>query len=234
MFNDKKFIAVIPARSGSKGLPGKNIKELCGKPLIVYTIETALKSKVFDKVIVSTDSMEIAEIAKKAGAEIPFLRPKELATDTADSMDVLIDAIKFLEEKGEKFDYIMKLQPTSPLRTEEDIRKSVKLLFEKNADSIISISECQHHPLWCNTIDKDLKMYNFIKEEIKNKNRQELPKYYEINGLIFLSNIEKLLKLKEWYGKNSYAYISNNKNAIDIDNIIDFNFVENLMRNKEC
>lgn len=131
MFNDKKFIAVIPARGGSKGLPGKNIKELCGKPLIVYTIETALKSKIFDKVIVSTDSLEIAEIAKKAGAEIPFLRPKELATDTADSMDVLIHAIKFLEEKGEKFDYIMKLQPTSPLRTEEDIRKSVKLLFEK-------------------------------------------------------------------------------------------------------
>lgn len=100
MFNDKKFIAVIPARSGSKGLPGKNIKELCGKPLIVYTIETALKSKVFDKVIVSTDSMEIAEIAKKAGAEIPFLRPKELATDTADSMDVLIHAIKFWKKRG--------------------------------------------------------------------------------------------------------------------------------------
>lgn len=234
MYRDKKFLAVIPARGGSKGLPGKNIKDLCGKPLIAYTIETALNSKVFDKVIVSTDSLEIAKTAEKYGAEIPFLRPVELATDTADSMDVLIHAMNYLKDIGEEFDYIVKLQPTSPLRTVEDIQKSIELLFEKGADSIISISECQHHPLWCNTLTSDLRMNNFIKEEIKNKNRQELPVYYQINGLIFLSSIEVLLKTREWYGKNSYAYISKSENAIDIDNMIDFNIVKSIIEDRDA
>lgn len=180
MYNNKKFLAIIPARGGSKGLPGKNIKNLNGKPLIAYSIEAAIEANIFDKIIVSTDSEEIAKIALKYGAEVPFLRPRELATDNANSMDALFHAIEFLKEQGEIYDYIMKLQPTSPLRTKKEILESVELLFEKSAESIISVSECQHYPLWANTLNEEKAMNNFIKEEIKHKNRQELPKYYKI------------------------------------------------------
>lgn len=232
MYNNKKFLAIIPARGGSKGLPRKNIKELNGKPLIAYSIEAAINSKIFDKIIVSTDDKEIAEVALKYGAEVPFVRPRELATDTADSMDVLFHTINFLKKNGEEYDYIMKLQPTSPLRTEKEILEATKLLFEKKAESIVSISECEHHPLWTNTLDSDKRLFNFIKEDIKHKNRQELPNYYQINGLIFLSEINNLLKTRDWYGEKSYAYICDNKKAIDIDNIIDFKLAEILLKNE--
>ncbi len=230
MYNNKKFLAIIPARGGSKGLPRKNIKELNGKPLIAYSIEAAINSKIFDKIIVSTDDKEIAEVALKYGAEVPFVRPRELATDTADSMDVLFHTINFLKKNGEEYDYIMKLQPTSPLRTEKEILEATKLLFEKKAESIVSISECEHHPLWTNTLDSDKRLFNFIKEDIKHKNRQDLPNYYQINGLIFLSEINNLLKTRDWYGKKSYAYVCDSKKAIDIDNIIDFKLAEILLK----
>lgn len=230
MYNNKKFLAIIPARGGSKGLPRKNIKKLNGKPLISYSIEAAINSKVFDKIIVSTDDKEIAEIALKYGAEVPFIRPKELATDTADSMDVLFHAINFLKDKGEEYDYVMKLQPTSPLRTEKEILEATKLLFEKNAESIVSISECEHHPLWTNILSEEGNLFNFIKDDIKHKNRQELPKYYQINGLIFLSKVNNLLETRDWYGEKSYAYICDAKKTIDIDNIIDFKLAEILLK----
>lgn len=232
MYNNKKIIAIIPARGGSKGLPGKNIKELNGKPLIAYSIEAALNSNVFDKVIVSTDSEEIAEVSKKFGAEIPFLRPLELATDKADSMDTLIHALKFYSDIGENFDYIIKLQPTSPLRTAEDIKKAVNLIIEKNGDAVISVSECKHHPLWTNTLNIDMKMNKFLKDEVKGKNRQELDKYYELNGMIFLSKTKKLIDTRDWYGENSYAQVIDGNRAIDIDNIIDFKLAEIILQEK--
>lgn len=230
MYSNKKIIAIIPARGGSKGLPGKNIRELNGKPLIAYSIEAALNSGVFDKVIVSTDSEEIAEVSKKFGAEIPFLRPLELATDKADSMDTLIHALKFYSDIGENFDYIIKLQPTSPLRTAEDIKEAVDLIIEKNGDAVISVSECKHHPLWTNTLNIDMKMNKFLKDEVKGKNRQELDKYYELNGMIFLSKAEKLIETRDWYGENSYAQIIDGSRAIDIDNIIDFKLAEIILK----
>jgi len=230
--NSKKKLAVIPARGGSKGLPGKNIKILSGKPLIAYTIETAINSNVFDKIIVSTDDPNIAEISKRFGVEVPFLRPEYLATDTATSMDVIIHAVNWLEDNNEKFEYVMKLQPTSPLRTAEDIINSFELLEKKNADSIISVSKCEDHPLWTNTLDDTLSMEDFVNEEIKDKNRQELEDYYKLNGVIFLSKTKKLLSTKDWYGDNSYAYIMESVRSIDIDNIIDFKLAEILI--KEC
>ncbi len=230
MYKDKKFIAVIPARSGSKGIPEKNIKPLAGKPLIAYTIEEAKKSKIFDKIIVSTDSEKIAKIAKDYGAEVPFLRPVELATDSSDSMDVVIHAIEFLEKNNKFFNYVMKLQPTSPLRKDFDIIEAAKLAIEKNANSVISVSECKNHPLWAGILEKDRRMDNFLKDEIKNKNRQELPKYYELNGMIFLAKIEKLLETRDWYMKNSYALIVDKNRSVDIDDIIDFKLAEIIIK----
>jgi len=230
MYKNKKIISIIPARGGSKGLPGKNIKILEGKPLIAYTIEVAKKSDIFDRIIVSTENKEIAKIAKKYGAEVPFIRPAELSTDTADSMDVVIHALKWFKEKGEEFEYVMKLQPTSPLRTDQDIIKSMELIIQKDSDSVISVSECEHHPLWANKLDPDLKMNNFIDEDIKGKNRQDLPKYYRLNGAIFLSKVDTLLNTKDWYGEKSYAYIMDSNRAIDIDSEINFYLAELLKK----
>ena len=225
-----KSIAIITARGGSKGLPGKNIKLLNGKPLIAYTIEAAIKSKLFDKVIVSTDSEEIAQVSKKYGAEIPFLRPIELATDKSDSMDALFHAIKYYKENGEEFEFVMKLQPTSPLRKEEDIIEAFKIIKDKNGDSVISVSECKHPPLWANTLPADGNMNSFIKPEVKGKNRQELQTYYELNGIIFLSKVEKLIQTRDWFGEKCYAQIIDSKRAIDIDDIIDFKLAEILLQ----
>ena len=230
MYKNKTIIAIIPARGGSKGLPKKNIKKLNGKPLIAHTIEVAKQSRIFDRIIVSTDDKEIAEVAKKYGAEVPFIRPAELATDSADAMDVVIHALKWFKNKGEDFDYVMKLQPTSPLRTEQDIIKSIDLIIQKDGDSISSVSECEHHPLWSNVLGPDLKMNNFIDEDTKGKNRQELPKYYRLNGLIFLSKVDTLLNTKDWYGEKSYAYIMDSKRAIDIDSEVDFYLAELLKK----
>ncbi len=230
MYKNKRILAIIPARKGSKGILGKNIKPLLGKPLIYYSIDVALKSKVFDKIIVSTDSEKIAEISKEYGAEVPFIRPDELATDTADAMDAIVHAVKFLEDNGESFDYIMKLQPTSPLRKKEDILNALKLAIDKNANSIISISECKRHPLWANTLSENMEMKNFIREDIKGKNRQELPIYYELNGIIFLAKTKELLKTRDWFMDKSFALIIDKNRAIDIDDIIDFKLAEVLMK----
>ena len=227
-----KSIAIITARGGSKGLPGKNIKELNGKPLIAYSIEAAINSNMFNKIIVSTDSEEIAEVSRKYGAEIPFIRPAELATDKSDSMDTLIHALDFYKENGEEFEYVMKLQPTSPLRTAQDIIDAFGIIEEKNGDSVISVSKCKHPPLWSNIIPLDGNMRNFIRPEVKGKNRQELEIYYELNGLIFLSKIEKLIETRDWFGEKCYAQIIESERAIDIDDIIDFKLAEILVKKK--
>lgn len=145
---NKTIIILIPARGGSKDLLRKNIKELDGKTLIAYTIDVSKKTKIFDRMIVSTDNKEIEEIAKENGATVPFIRPLELSTDYAYAMNILIYALKWFKNKGEDFEYVMKLQPTSPLKTDQDIIKSMELIIEKDGDSVISVSECEHHPLW--------------------------------------------------------------------------------------
>src|SRR3989339_1726633 len=161
MYKKKNIIAIIPARAGSKGLPGKNIRLLLGKPLISWTIEHALSSKYIDKVIVSTDDRKIAEISRKCGAAVPFIRPAKLATDKAKGIDVILHAVRWFEKKRNKFDLIMLLQPTSPLRTAGDIEAAIELLFEKKAGAVVSVCETEHHPLWSNILPKDGNMKNF-------------------------------------------------------------------------
>lgn len=227
-----KLLAVIPAREGSKGIRNKNIVLLCGKPLIYYTIKCALDSKVFEKVIVSTDSEKIAEISKKYGAEVPFLRPKELATDQAKGIDVLIHAMEWIERNFKKFDAVMYLQPTSPLRTVEDIKLSLEIFQRKNANSVVSVTEVDHHPYWSNTIPPDGKMDNFIRPEYRNRNRQELPKFYRLNGAIFLAKWDYIKKTKDWFAENSYAYIMPRERSIDIDSEVDLVLAEYFLKKR--
>lgn len=224
-----KVIAIIPARSGSKGLPHKNIKLLCGKPLIYYTIKTAIDSGIFDKVLVSTDNEKYARISQEFGAEVPFLRPSELAEDMSSSVDVILHCLQELKKRGEEYDTICLLQPTSPLRTVNNIQDAFKLFKTKKANSIISVCECEHSPLWINSLDDSLSMEHFIDNDIKNKPRQILEKFYRLNGAIYIIKKNCLFEQQDFLGKKSYAYIMSQKESIDIDNKIDFIIAETLM-----
>ena len=233
MYKGQNILGLIPARGGSKGLPRKNIKLLLGKPLIAWTIEQALTSKYLDRIIVSTDDKEIAEISKKYGAEIPFMRPKELAEDNAKGIDVVLHAIDWFRgnDKRKQYDLIMLLQPTSPLRSSEDIDKAIELLFLKKAKAIVSVCEVDHHPLWANTLPEDGCMKDFIKQEIMNKNRQELPVFYRLNGAIYLSYCNYIKEQKSFFNNETFAYIMPRERSIDIDNEIDFRLAEIFIKN---
>jgi N-acylneuraminate cytidylyltransferase/CMP-N,N'-diacetyllegionaminic acid synthase len=230
LYKGKTILALIPARGGSKGLPRKNIKTLLGKPLIAWTIEQALASKYLDKVIVSTDDREIAEVSKKYSAEVPFIRPKELAEDDTKGINVILHVINWIEKNNKKYDLIILLQPTSPLRTSEDIDNAISLFFLKKANAIVSVCEVDHHPLRANTLPEDGCMKDFIKPEITNKNRQELPKYYRLNGAIYLAYWDYLKEQKTFFGKKTFACIMPQDKSIDIDSEIDFELTKIIMK----
>ena len=228
MYKNKTFLAIIPARGGSKRLPRKNVLDLCGKPLIAHTIEAGLKSNYIDKVVVSSDDEEILEISKKFGAET-IKRPDELASDTATTFD----AIKHTIENFERYDYIVLLQPTSPLRNEKHIDEAIELLEEKKANAIISVCEMEHSPFWSNTLLDDGSMKGFLKDEILNKRSQDLEKYYRLNGAIYICKTDKLLEEKTFMLKNKiYAYKMSRKFSIDIDEEIDFIITKTLIEFK--
>lgn len=225
------ILAIIPARGGSKRLPGKNILLLKNKPLIAWTIEAALNSKYKLDVIVSTDDQAISDIAKQFGAEVPFIRPEEISDDNSTSIDVVKHTLSFLKEKdNRKYDFIILLQPTSPLRNNVDIDLAIDLLIDKEADSIISMCECEHSPLWTNTLPSDNSLDNFQREELLNKRAQDLPIYYRFNGAIYISKVDRLFKEKRFFfNTKSYSYIMPSVRSIDIDNVIDFKLAEAIM-----
>lgn len=228
MYENRKILAVITARAGSKRLPNKNILNLAGKPLIAWTIEAAAESKYIDKLIVSTDSEEIKEVSLKYGAEVPFMRPAELATDTTDSMVVLNHAIDYFKEQ---FDYILLLQPTSPLRTVEDIDHAMEMLNE-NTLAVVSVCEMEHSPLWANILPENHSMEGFIRPEIKGLRSQDLPKFYRLNGALYISEMEEFFFNHGFFGKNTKAYIMPIERSVDIDNSLDMHFAEFLLQRK--
>lgn len=224
------MLAVIPARGGSKGVPHKNIRDLDGKPLIAYTIEAAIKSKVFDKIVVSTDSFEIAEIAQRYGAEVPFIRPKDISGDFSSSDDSVLHAIDYFKRKGKEFEYVCKLQPTSPLRNEKHIMEAYQLLKDSNSNFVVSVCECEHSPLWTGILDEKKSLDVFINEYVKGACRQKLPKYYRLNGAIYMGITEAFECNKSFFGKNGTAFIMNQEESIDIDNYFDFEIAKLLIK----
>lgn len=228
LYNNKKFLAIIPARSGSKGLKDKNIKDLNGKPMIAYTIEAAMNSGIFDDIIVSTDSQAYADIAVNFGATVPFLRSEYLSTDEVTIKDVIINTINKLKATGCAYDYFIILQPTSPLRKSEDIIAAAELLFEKDANSVVSVCEAEHSPLYMNTIDESLSINGFISKNTSSR-RQELLKYYRLNGAIYICNVDYYLDYEDLYGERSFAYIMDKNRSIDIDDKLDFDIAEYLL-----
>ncbi|GIU70250.1 MAG: hypothetical protein KatS3mg002_1486 [Candidatus Woesearchaeota archaeon] len=227
MYKEKTILAIIPARGGSKRLPRKNILPLAGKPLIAWTIEAGLGSKYLDEVVVTSDSDKILEIANNYKVHI-IKRPPELATDTASTIEVVEHVLSSIDKK---FDFIVLLQPTSPLRTAKHIDEAIELLFEKNADAVISVCEVDHSPLWCNTLPEDLNMSNFLPKDVKGKRSQDLPKFYRLNGAIYICKTDKFLEEKTFFlNKNIYAYIMDRKYSIDIDEEIDFKLAKVLIK----
>lgn len=228
MYKNKKILAIIPARAGSRRLAGKNIWLLAGKPLIAWSIEQALSSKYIDKVIVSTESAAIAAIARRYGAEVPFLRPKNLATDKAKSADVILHTMKWMEKECQAFDIVMLLQPTSPLRSCSDIDASIKWLFARNAYGVVSVCQSEHNPLWCNTLLENYSMEDFIKSGRTNKLKQKASSFYRLNGALYLSDWHYFKKQKNFFNAKTVAFIMPQERSVDIDTRLDFDFAEFL------
>ena len=222
-------IAIIPARSGSKGVPDKNIRKLAGKPLIVYSIEAAIQSKMFDTVMVSTDSERYAEIARENGAEVPFLRSKKTSSDGASSWDAVAEVLEEYHKLGNDYETFMLLQPTSPLRTYLNIQEAYREMMEKQANTIVSLCEMDHSPLQSNTLPESLSLDNFIRTESKGKRRQDMERYYRFNGAIYLAKADFFEDNHDIYREKCFAYIMDKRSSIDIDDEYDFAIAEAIM-----
>lgn len=220
-----KNIAIIPARSGSKGLIDKNIKLLNGKPLMAYTIEAAIESNVFDTIMVSTDSPKYANIAKEYGAVVPFFRSEEMSSDEAGSWDVVKEVLGKYKELGKIFDTVCLLQPTSPLRNTKDIINAYELLKQKGSEAITSVCENDHPLEYLRVINQDLSMEKII--ENNNIRRQDMNKIYRINGAIY---IKRIINQNTLTAVNGVAYIMQKINSIDIDTAYDFIIAESIMK----
>lgn len=233
------ILAIIQARGGSKGIPGKNIKPLCGKPLIAWTIEAAKKAKTVTRVIISTDDKKIAEVAKKYGAEVPFLRPPEFATDGAKSIGLLEHALNFLKEKeGYIADAVVQLKPTNPLRTAETINTCVELYkASPGIDAVITVVKAPVHPLKCWKFDGEF-VAPFVPEsvfgikEASKTPRQKLPEAYGNNSCVHVINPKTILEKHSSIGTKVKGVVLSREESINIDDPLDFEIAEILMRKK--
>ena len=228
MIEGKSILALIPARGGSKGIKHKNIIDLCGKPLIAYTVEAAKKSRYIDDVILSTDDDEIAKVASEYGAEVPFMRPKELATDAAKTIDAVISAIDMLKECGRNYDILVLLQPTQPLRTEQDIDESLELFLRKGCKSVVAVSPVDDSPLLMRYMDEENKMCKVL-DVSSTCRRQDMPNYYKVNGCIYINSIEEVITELS-FNDNEIPYFMPRERAADIDEMVDLVVAEYYLK----
>lgn len=226
-------LAVIPARSGSKGLKDKNIKFLNGKPLMAYSIEAGIFSEKFDTVHVSTDSEEYATIARKLGADVPFLREAKYATDNSSTWDAIKNVIESYQKVGKTFENVAILQPTSPLRTKQHILNCFDIMEEKSADAVFSVCEVEHSPLICGKIPPNGSLKGFIDRRVIYSPRQELPLFYRLNGAIFLFKTNVLYEYDSIYDCNIFSYKMDKYSSVDIDTELDFKLAEQILLSKQ-
>lgn len=230
MINGKTVLAIIPARSGSKGLPGKNIRTLCGKPLIAWSVEQARACPEIDTVIVSTDDQKIARVATAFGAEVPFLRPNELSSDTASSIDVILHAIDFMAKGGSNFDLIVLLEPTSPLREVADISGAIKqLLGTPNCQSVVSVSQAEGvHPAFLYRLNEGL-LKPYLGIQPTNLRRQDIEKLYFLEGSVYVSYIDALKARRSFYHENTAPWVVPKYKSFEVDELTDLIIIEALM-----
>ncbi len=227
MFKDRKILAIIPARGGSKGIPKKNIVDLAGKPLIAWTIEQAKKSKHIDRLILSSDNTEIMAVGRKWGCEVPFRRPAMLSTDSSPSIDAVIHAIG---KAGESYDYMILLQTTSPMRSAEDIDGAIMKCISSGADSCVSVIEPKKSPFWTYKTNSRGRIVPLIKTGLI-KRRQDLPRTYCLNGAIYVAKIKWLLRSRSLIGRNTVPYLMDEKSSIDIDNRFELDIAAFIIKN---
>ena len=229
---NEKTIAIIPARSGSKGLPGKNIKKINNIPLLAYSVIAAKECGLFDTIHVSTDSSDYSQIASSYGADQPFLREPDTSGDSSSTWDAVREVVKKYEKIGKHFDVCVLLQPTSPLRTAEDIIKAFELFERNNARAVVSVTEVDHPVQWCFPLDETNSMRFFSKSPFRNSRRQDLEKNYRENGSIYIVHTNDILNPDfDIYSAECFAYIMDQSKSIDIDTLTDFKVAEVLMQN---
>jgi len=225
MIHGKTILALIPARGGSKGIPHKNITPLAGKPLIAWTIDAAKKSKYIDRLILSSEDSEIIKVAKEYGCEAPFIRPKELAQDDTPGVDPVRHAINTLPEK---YDYIVLLQPTSPLRIAEDIDGCIEKCVNEGHPFCVSICEPDKSPYWMVTLDNKGIMHKVL--ETTATRRQDLPATYALNGAVYVAETGKFLKENTFFTNETAGYLMPSLRSADVDTALDLKWCEMLMQ----
>ena len=224
-------LAIIPARGGSKRIPRKNIALVAGKPLIAWAIENAQQTKGVDRIVVSTDDLEIAEVSKKWGAEVPFIRPEEYARDETPGTDVILHAVRWLEEnENYRPTSILLLQPTSPLREVEDIEKALELLNSGRTDSVVSVCPVHQHPYWMKKLDAEGRMSPFVEVAKEIDRRQDLPPVYGLNGAIYLVTRDALMNGRSFYTPNTLATIMPEEHSLDMDTEWDLHVADLILK----
>ena len=225
MYKNKKILAVIPARGGSKGVPRKNIIEVGGHPLIKYTIDCGKNSKYLDRVVVSTEDLSIKRIAEESGGDVPFLRPKELAEDTSKTIDCIVHAVDTLKSMGEEYDYVMILQNTVPLRKSWHVDETIEMIVDSSERSLVSISEVDEHPILMRTLNEDKIVKNLLQMN-STMRRQDFPKFYKVDGAIAIQKIDDEFNLETSINDGKLGYVMDRKYSIDIDNYLDIKIIE--------
>lgn len=219
-----KVLGLIPARGGSKGIPRKNIKHIAGKPLIAWTIETALKSRQLAAVVVTTDDEEIAQVSRKHGAQVPFMRPGELAGDDTSGVDPVLHALRMLPA----YDAVLLMQPTSPLRNEEDVVQCLGLAETRNAPCVVSVCNAETHPHWMFTLDAQLCLRPLV-IDAQVEQRQHLPQVYAPNGALYFARTEWLKHTGRFMTSETVAYVMPHDRSVDIDTTLDWKLAELLL-----
>ena len=220
---------MITARGGSKGIPGKNIKDLAGKPLISWTIEAAQSSRFIDRLILSSDDSQICSVAEDSECEVPFLRPPELAKDDTSSVDVIIHALDVINEP---YDYIVLLQPTSPFRNAEDIDRCLELCIQENAPACVSVTESDKSPAWMYHMSKNMRMSPIFPSDEMATRRQDLTQTYALNGAVYVSRVDRFRESKTFFGSETVAYVMPQERSLDIDTQFQFDIATFLAGRK--
>lgn len=229
MYQEQRILAIIPARGGSKGIPNKNIIDLCGKPLLAYSILAGLNSNYIDTVMVSTDSAKIRDIALSFGASVPFLRPAEYATDTAKTIDCMLHAIQEFNRNGQHYDYVVLLQPTQPIRKPEWIDSAIELLINHpKEDSLVSVCPVSEHPILMRTITKEGTLKSLLPMS-STVRRQDFPDVYRVNGSIYINKINSNFNADTSLNDNHLPYYMEEQYSIDIDSYEDLQKAEKLL-----
>lgn len=230
-----KVLFVITARGGSKGVPRKNIKMLGGMPLIAYKIIAAQKCQFENRIIVSTDDEEIANISKGYGIEIPFMRPKELATDTASSMEVVAHAMDWVTKNDrEKYDYVCLLEPSSPFASFQDIDKALELIIERDADTLLGMKEVEVATTFIHSLDDKggLSHFYYAIKDLKSIRRQDQKKEYTMNGCMYIAKWNYFIQNKLFHSENSVPYIMPEEKSIEIDTMLDYEVACKIIEKK--